>query len=100
MFDNQTFQKLVDAKNLTGEVVASNSFIVEVKGLEGVRLGSQVLFEDGQQGIVRETNADKAILFNVDSEKMLPGTLAVVADDILQVPVGESLIGRVVNPMG
>lgn len=100
MFENQNFQKLVEANNLTGEVVAANSFIVEVKGLEGVRLGAQVLFEDGQRGIVREANGDRVILFNINSEKMLPGTLAVVEDDLLQVPVGEELIGRVVTPMG
>ena len=33
MFDNSKFQKLVEADNLTGEVVAVNRFIVEVKGL-------------------------------------------------------------------
>lgn len=100
MFDNQTFQKLVEAGNLTGEVVATNSFIVEVKGLEGIRLGAQVLFEDGQRGLVREARGDKAVLFNIDSEKMEPGTLAVVESDLFQVPVGPELIGRVVSPMG
>lgn len=100
MFNNGTFQKLVEANNLTGEVVAVNSFIIEVKGLEGVRLGAQVLFEDGQHGVVREAYGDKVILFNIDSEKMAPGTLAVVENDILSVPVGKSLVGRVVNPMG
>ena len=100
MFDNATFQRLVEADNLTGTVVAVNSFIIEVKGLEGVRLGSQVLFEDGQRGIVREAYGDKVILFNIDSEKMAPGTLAVVQDDTLSVPVGKSLIGRVITPMG
>jgi hypothetical protein len=53
MFDNQKFQKLVEAGNLTGEVIATNSFIIDVKGLEGVTLGAQVLFEDGQRAIVR-----------------------------------------------
>jgi F-type H+-transporting ATPase subunit alpha len=100
MFDDQTFQKLVEADNLTGEVVASNSFIIEVKGLEGVRLGSQVLFEDGQRGLVREAYGDRVILFNADSEKMEPGTLAVVENDVLSIPVGKGLIGRVVSPMG
>jgi F0F1-type ATP synthase alpha subunit len=78
MFDNQRFQKLVEAGNLTGEVIATNSFIIEVKGLEGITLGSQVLFEDGQRGIVREAAGNHVLLFNIDSEKMLPGTLAVV----------------------
>lgn len=100
MFDNQTFQHLVEADNLTGEVVAVNSFLIEVKGLEGVRLGSQVLFEDGQRGLVREAYGDKVILFNIDSEAMEVGTLAVVENDVLSVPVGKGLIGRVVTPMG
>ena len=100
MFDNQNFQKLVESDNLTGEVVASNSFIIEVKGLEGVRLGSQVLFEDGQHGLVREAYGDRVILFNIDSEKMEPGTLAVVENDVLSVPVGKKLVGRIVSPMG
>ena len=100
MFDNPQFQRLVEADNLTGEVVAANSFIIEVKGLEGVPLGAQVLFEDGQRGLVREAYGDRVILFNVDSEKMEPGTLAVVEHDTLSVPVGKGLIGRVVSPMG
>lgn len=100
MFNNPTFQHLVEANNLTGEVVAVNSFLIEVKGLEGVRLGAQVLFEDGQHGLVREAYGDKVILFNIDSEKMAPGTLAVVENDTLSVPVGKNLVGRVITPMG
>jgi F-type H+-transporting ATPase subunit alpha len=100
VFDNRKFQKLVEADHLTGEVKSTNGFIIEVKGLEGVRLGAQVLFEDGQRGLVREAYADRAILFNVNSEKILPGTLAVVENDLLQIPVGKELIGRIVDPMG
>jgi F-type H+-transporting ATPase subunit alpha len=100
VFDDTNFQKLVEADNLTGEVVAVNSFIVEVKGLEGVCLGAEILFQDGQHGIVREAYGDKVILFNIDSEKMSIGTLAVVERDMLAVPVGRELVGRVVTPLG
>lgn len=100
MFDNTAFQKLVEAGNLTGEVTATNRFIVEVKGLEGVRIGSQVLFEDGQRAMVREAYGDRVILYNIDSENVALGSLAVVEFDQLQVPVGPELIGRVVSPMG
>ncbi|HET7673820.1 MAG TPA: sodium-transporting two-sector ATPase [Candidatus Saccharimonadales bacterium] len=100
MHEDQTFQRLVEADNLTGEVVSSNSFMVEVKGLEGVRLGAQILFEDGQRGLVREAYKDRVVLFNIDSEKMEPGTLAVVENDELEVPVGKKLVGRVISPMG
>lgn len=100
MFDNQRFQSLVEADNLTGEVIATNRFIVEVRGLEGVRIGSQVLFADGQRGMVREAYGSRVILYNIDSESMAIGTLAVVEYDQLSIPVGPELIGRVVNPMG
>ena len=100
MFNNQTFQKLVEADNLTGEVIATNSFIIEVRGLDGVQLGASVLFEDGQHGMVREAHGDRVVLFNIDSEKIAIGTLAVVENSILSVPVGKNLIGRVVSPMG
>ncbi len=100
MFDNQTFQQLVEADHLTGEVVASNSFIIEVKGLEGAPLGAQILFEDGQRGMVREAHGDHVTLFNIDSERMEPGTLAVLERDLLSIPVGKELVGRVVSPMG
>jgi F-type H+-transporting ATPase subunit alpha len=100
MFDNQSFQQLVEAGNLTGEVIAINRFIVEVKGLEGVRVGSQVLFDDGQRGMVREAYGDRVILYNIDSENLSLGALAVVQYDQLQIPVGAELVGRVVTPMG
>lgn len=100
MFDNSQFQKLVEADNLTGEVVAVNRFIVEVKGLEGVRIGAQILFENGERGLVREAYGSRVILYNIDTEELPIGQLAVVENDVLSVPVGEGLIGRVVNPMG
>lgn len=100
MFDNTAFQKLVEAGNLTGEVAATNRFIVEVKGLEGVRIGAQILFEDGQRGMVREAYGDRVVLYNIDSENVALGALVVVEYDELQVPVGAELVGRVVSPMG
>jgi F-type H+-transporting ATPase subunit alpha len=100
MYNNAQFERLVKEDRLTGEVVSVNSFIITVKGLEGVRLGAQVLFEDGQHGLVREAAGDRVILFNIDSEKMEPGTLAVVESDVFVVPVGKGLVGRVVSPTG
>lgn len=100
MFDNTDFQKLVEAGNLTGEVTAVNRFIVEVKGLEGIRVGAQVLFEDGQRGMVREAYGNRVILYNIDSEILALGSLAVVEYDMVTVPVGKELVGRVVSPMG
>lgn len=100
MFDNTQFQKLVEAGNLTGEVTAINRFIVEVKGLEGIRVGAQVLFEDGQRGMVREAYGNRVVLYNIDSESLSLGCLVVVEYDMVTVPVGKELVGRVISPMG
>jgi F-type H+-transporting ATPase subunit alpha len=100
VFDNAQFQKLVETDALTGEVVAVNRFIVEVKGLEGVRIGAQILFDNGQRGMVREAYQDRVILYNIDTEELPIGSLAVVENDVLSVPVGQGLVGRVVTPMG
>ncbi len=100
MFDNAAFQKLVEAGNLTGVVVSVNRFIITVKGLEGVQIGAQILFEDGQRGMVREAYADHAVLYNIDSEELAIGAMAVVEFDDLMVPVGRELVGRVVDPLG
>lgn len=100
MFDSAAFQRLVEADHLTGEVIAVNRFIVEVKGLEGVRIGAQVLFEDGQRGMVREAYGDRVILYNIDTEDLALGSLAVVEYDQLSIPVGTGLVGRILDPMG
>ncbi len=100
MFDNTQFQKLVEADNLTGEVVAVNRFIVEIKGLEGVQVGAQILFEDGQRGMVREAHGNRVLLYNIDSEDVALGSLVVAEKPQLSIPVGKELVGRVINPMG
>jgi F-type H+-transporting ATPase subunit alpha len=100
MSENAEFQKLVEAGHLTGEVTSVNRFIVEVKGLEGVQIGAQILFEDGQRGMVREAYATRVVLYNIDSESLSVGTMAVVEFDDLLVPVGTELVGRVLDPMG
>ncbi len=97
---NDTFQKLVVRGNLTGEVIATNRFIVEVKGLEGIRVGAQVLFADGQRGMVRETYGSRVVLYNINTEHIDLGTPVVEEHDKILVPVGPGMIGRVVSPMG
>lgn len=99
MFDNQLFQKLIDAKQPTGEVVGSDRFLVHVKGLDGVSVGTMVLFENGEHGMVREANEDTVIVMNLESESTPLGSLAVLQDALPTTGVDESLIGRVIDPL-
>jgi F-type H+/Na+-transporting ATPase subunit alpha len=100
MYENEAFSSLVAAGNPSGEVVALNRFVLEVKGLEGVPINALILFSDGQRGIVREIHPDRVTVLNLDKETMEIGTLAVLQHDVLSVPVGEGLIGRVVSVLG
>lgn len=100
MFDNAKFQELIDAERSTGEVIAVDRFIVMVKGLETAAAGSLVLFENGNRGMVREVSADNVMVLNMDAEDMPLGSLVVIESDILEVGVGDALIGRAVSAFG
>ncbi|HEU5187767.1 MAG TPA: sodium-transporting two-sector ATPase, partial [Candidatus Saccharimonadales bacterium] len=75
MFDDSFFQKLVDNGNPTGEVVGSDRFLVDVKGLEGVGINSLVVFESGQRGLVRSVEEDVVRVMNLETEDTRLGTL-------------------------
>lgn len=99
MFDDTTFQKLVAAEHSTGEVIGVDRFIVTAKGLNGVGVGAQVVFESGQRGIVREVGAEDVLILNLEAENTKLGQLVVLQDNSFTTPVGEGLIGRVVDPL-
>ena len=100
MYDNNLFQKLVASGNSTGEIVGVDRFLVTVKGLDGIAANALVLFENGQQGMVREISTDHVLILNLESESAQLGSLVVLQNNVLTTGVGDGLIGRVVNPLG
>ncbi len=100
MYDNNLFQKLVEAGQPTGEVVGVDRFLVTVKGLDGIANSALVLFENGQQGMVREVGTESVLILNLESEKAQLGSLVVLQNNVLTTGVGDGLIGRVINPLG
>lgn len=100
MFDNNLFQKLVSDGQPTGEVVGVDRFLVTVKGLDGIAANALVLFENGQQGMVREVGKNTVLVLNLESENAQLGGLVVLQNNILTTGVGDALIGRVINPLG
>jgi F-type H+-transporting ATPase subunit alpha len=99
VFDNSHFQQLVTKGNPTGEVVGSDRFLVNVKGLEGVAMNALIVFETGQRGIVREVGEEIVLVLNLESESTPLGSLAVLYDNVCTSPVGDGFIGRVVTPL-
>lgn len=99
MFDNELFAQLVTGGRPTGEVVATDRFLITVKGLEGVAADALVVFESGQRGTVKEIFEDTVLILNLEAEGTPLGSLVVLHDNVLTTPVGEALIGRVINPL-
>lgn len=99
MYDNEAFQQLVSAGGTTGEVVGVERYLVSVKGLDGVAVGALVMFESGQQGLVREVGEDVVLILNLQTETTKLGEFVVLQDNTFTTPVGDALIGRVINPL-
>lgn len=99
MFD-QHFQELVDQGRPTGKVIAVNEFIITVKGLAPIGANALVLFENGNQGLVREVLGDQVIVLSLDAKQPSAGTLVVSQSDELLTSVGLDLVGRVVSARG
>jgi F-type H+-transporting ATPase subunit alpha len=87
-----------------GLVVSISDGIVGVKGLDNVANGEVIEFLVGSKkitGMVLNLEPDKisAVVLGDDSE-IKPGQIVARKFDLMGVPVGESLLGRVVDPLG
>ncbi len=85
----------------TGTIISVGDGIARIHGLDKAMSGELLEFPGGTMGMVlnlEEDNVGAAILG--DSEHIKEGDLVKRTEQIVQVPVGEALIGRVVNGIG
>ncbi len=86
-----------------GTVQASGDGVVELDGLDTVRSGELIEFEVPGKifGMVLNLEADsvRAIVLG-ESSRIPEGTVARATGQILSIPVHDSIIGRVLNPLG
>lgn len=84
-----------------GEVVSVGDGIAWVQGLPSAALDDLLQFEEGSRGVVFDLRADRvgAILLE-QSDRLTAGTMVQRAGGILSIPVGQALLGRVVDPLG
>jgi F-type H+-transporting ATPase subunit alpha len=85
----------------TGTVLSIGDGIARVYGLEGAMAGELLEFAGGLMGLVLNLEMDNvgAALFG-DSTHIKEGALVKRTGRIMDVPVGEALVGRVVNSLG
>jgi F-type H+-transporting ATPase subunit alpha len=85
----------------TGTVVSVGDGIATVYGLENVQAGEMVDFGDGLKGMALNLEADAVgvVIFG-DDRTVKEGTTVKRTGAIVEVPVGEGLLGRVVDGLG
>lgn len=99
----------------TGIVRATGDGIAEIDGLNGAVMTEMVLFDPTfdrpLEEALKDANAVYGLILNLeedgvratilgDSTKVYEGMLVRRLGKLLSIPVGESLVGRVVNPLG
>ncbi len=96
----QTYEKAALTTE-TGTVLSVGDGIARIYGLEGAMAGELVEFPGGLMGLVLNLEADNvgAVLFG-ESTTIKEGSTVRRTSRIMEVPVGEALIGRVVNALG
>ncbi len=85
----------------TGKVVMVGDGIARVFGMENVMAGEMVLFPNDIYGMALNLEEDNigCIVFG-DTHYIKEGDIVRRTEKILQVPVGEAMLGRVVNALG
>lgn len=85
----------------TGQVVSVGDGIATVYGLENVQAGEMVEFPGGLKGMALNLEADAVgvVIFG-DDRDVKEGTVVKRTGEIVEVPVGEGLLGRVVDALG
>lgn len=75
--------------------------VVTIYGLQNIKAGELLNFENNIQGMALNLNYNSvsAVLFGNERE-ILPGQIVKGTGNIVSVPVGEDLLGRVVNALG
>jgi len=94
------FEKEIDVSE-TGVVLSVGDGIARVYGLEQVMASELVEFPNGIMGLVLNLEEDNVGVAIFGEDKYIrEGDIVKRTGRIIQVPVGEALIGRVVNPLG
>jgi len=96
----ENFELNVDI-NETGKIVSYGDGIAQVYGLNNVMAGEMVEFEDGSRGLVMNLEESSVGVVILGKGKDLREGMSVKRlGKLLRVPVGDALLGRVVNALG
>src|SRR3954466_7968837 len=96
----EQFQSQV-TRTEVGRVLEVGDGIARVHGLSGVMNGEMVTFENGVKGLALNLEESSVgVIILGDYKAIHEGELVTATGQLLRVPVGDALVGRVVNPLG
>lgn len=96
----ENFDLNVDVEE-TGKVISTADGIANVYGLKNVMAGEMVEFENGERGMALNLEESSVgIVILGQGNDISEGDSVKRLGRLLRVPVGDALIGRVVNPLG
>jgi F-type H+-transporting ATPase subunit alpha len=96
----EDYDKSVSVSNV-GSVLQVGDGIARVYGLQQVMAGELVEFEDGTEGIALNLEDDNVgVVLMGQGIGIQEGSTVRATGKIASVPVGDALLGRVVNPLG
>lgn len=99
----------------TGTVITVSDGVAEIEGLQSAQMMEMVVFDDGSGKTLEETISNASVLYGLilnleeetvkvvvlgDSNRVTEGMRVHRSGKLLSIPVGEDIIGRVVNPLG
>lgn len=88
-------------KSSVGEVMSVGDGIAQVAGLGAVGAMEMVTFASGATGLALNLEEDRTgVVILGSDQKIRPGEEVRTTGQLLAVPVGPELLGRVVNPLG
>lgn len=93
--------KLSTSVTTEGTIISVSDGIVRIHGLKSVKYGEKIKFNDNLFGIALNLEQDcvgAVVLGSTDS--LAEGQIVQCTGEILNVPVGEALLGRVVDALG
>src|SRR5690349_1872877 len=96
----ENYERAIDVSEV-GSVISVGDGIARVHGLEKVMAGELIEFEHGVSGIAMNLEEDQvgAVLLG-EYQHIVEGSAVRRTGRIMSVPVGEAMIGRVVNALG
>lgn len=84
-----------------GKVIEVFDGIAKISGLSQIKSSEMVIFPRGEQGVALNLEEDNVgVIILGDFSKIKEGDEVKATGKILEVSVGDALIGRVVNPLG